>query len=50
MADGPAEAGLLTTGALLAVLVREAPGALLFLAPPVWLARRVLAGAAASAT
>ena len=46
MADGPAEAGLLTTGALLAVLVREAPGALLFLAPPVWLARRVLADTA----
>jgi signal transduction histidine kinase len=46
MADGPAEAGLLTTGALLAVLVREAPGALLFLAPPVWLGRRVLADAA----
>jgi signal transduction histidine kinase len=44
--DGPVEAGLLAAGALLAVLVREAPAAVLFLAPPVWLARRALADAA----
>jgi signal transduction histidine kinase len=43
--DGPVEAGLLAAGALLAVLVREAPAAVLFLAPPVWLARRALADA-----
>jgi signal transduction histidine kinase len=39
--DGPIEAGLLAAGALLAVLLREAPAALLFLVPPVWLAGRV---------
>ena len=43
--DGPAEAGLLAAGALLAVLIRAAPAAVVFLAPPVWLARRVLADA-----
>jgi signal transduction histidine kinase len=45
-ADGPAEAGLLAAGALFAVLLREAPVALLGLVPPVWLARRALADAA----
>ena len=43
--DGPAEAGLLAAGALLAVLLRAAPAAVVFVAPPVWLARRVLADA-----
>jgi two-component system OmpR family sensor kinase len=46
MADGPAEAGLLATGALLAVLLRAAPAAVLLLALPLWLARRVVADAA----
>jgi signal transduction histidine kinase len=45
-AEGMAEAGLLSGGALLATLANQAPGALPLLIPPVWLAWRALADTA----